>query len=292
MTINGRAVLLSAALGTAALVVGDRSAAAWAGTAASVKSPDGLTIQYEAAGSGEPALVFVHGWSCDRTYWRPQIEHFSKSRRVVTLDLGGHGASSLGRKDWTMEAFAGDVRAVVEGLGLKRVVLVGHSMGGPVSLEAARMMPDRVAAVVGVDTLANVERPFTGEQREGFIKQLRDGFQQATDGFVRGMMFTPRSDPKLVDRIAKDMASGPAEVGVSAMDNLTRYDEKGALAAATVPIRLINADLFPTNLEAARRHQPKLSLAVVPGVGHFLMAEDPEEFNRLLERAIRELTRP
>jgi pimeloyl-ACP methyl ester carboxylesterase len=286
MTIKGRAVLLSAALGTAALVVGDRSAAAWAGTAASVKSPDGLTIQYEAAGSGEPALVFVHGWSCDRTYWRPQIEHFAKSRRVVTLDLGGHGASSLGRKDWTMEAFAGDVRAVVEGLGLKRVVLVGHSMGGPVSLEAARMMPDRVAAVVGVDTLANVERPFTGEQREGFIKQLRDGFQQATDGF------TPRSDPKLVDRIAKDMASGPAEVGVSAMDNLTRYDEKGALAAATVPIRLINADLFPTNLEAARRHQPKLSLAVMPGVGHFLMAEDPEEFNRLLERAIRELTRP
>src|SRR5687767_1979210 len=118
-------------------------------TVGTVKAPDGVDIRYEVAGSGEPALVFVHGWSCDRTYWRPQIEHFSKSRRVVTLDLGGHGASSLGRKDWTMEAFAGDVRAVVEGLGLKRVVLVGHSMGGPVSLEAARMMPDRVAAVVG-----------------------------------------------------------------------------------------------------------------------------------------------
>lgn len=57
-----------------------------------------------------------------------------------------------------------------------------------------------------------------------------------------------------------------------------------------MPVRLINADLFPTNLEAARRHNAAVGLTVVPGVGHFLMMEDPKEFNRLLERAIRELT--
>jgi hypothetical protein len=96
-------------------------------TIGAVKTPDGVEIRYEVAGSGEPALVFVHGWSCDRSYWRAQVDHFAASHRTVALDLGGHGESSLGREDWTMASFAGDVRAVVEALDLRGVVLVGHS---------------------------------------------------------------------------------------------------------------------------------------------------------------------
>jgi pimeloyl-ACP methyl ester carboxylesterase len=287
LTATARTVFTCAVFATSTA-----ASTAWAAPAVgNVKSPDGVTIRYETAGTGEPAIVFVHGWSCDRTYWRAQIDHFAKTHKVVAVDLGGHGESSLGRPDWTMAAFAGDVRTVVERLELAKVVLVGHSMGGPVILEAARLMPERVAAVIGVDTLADVDRRLPEEQRAAFLKALREGFAPAVEGFVRGMMFTPRSDPKLVDRIARDMAAGPSEVGVSAMANLMRYSEGPALAAVKAPTRLINADLFPTNLEAARRHQPKLTLAVMPGVGHFLMAEDPEEFNHLLARAVRDLTR-
>jgi pimeloyl-ACP methyl ester carboxylesterase len=290
------------ALAAAALVVGcgpreqpaDRETgrtqeAATARTVATVKAPDGVEIRYEAAGSGEPALVFVHGWSCDRSYWRAQVDHFAASHRVVAVDLGGHGESGLGRKDWTMAAFAGDVRAVVEALGPGKVVLVGHSMGGPVILEAARLMPERVVALVSVDFFNDVDRRFGAKEREGFLAPMRADFPKATEAFVRHEMFVARSDPKLVDRIARDMAAGPPAVGVSAMDHILRYDQGAALTAAKAPVRLINADKWPTNLEAARRHKPEVGLAVMPAVGHFLMMEAPDEFNRLLAHAVREL---
>ena len=104
--------------------------------------------------------------------------------------------------------------------------------------------------------------------------------------------FTKHSDPKLVDRIAADMANAPPEVAIPAMESLLNYDEAAALARVTIPVRLLNADHFPTDLAAARRHKPDVELTVMPHVGHFLMAEDPEEFNHLLARAVRELTRP
>jgi pimeloyl-ACP methyl ester carboxylesterase len=208
---------------------------------------------------------------------------------VVAVDLGGHGESGLGRKDWTMAAFAGDVRAVVEALGARKVVLVGHSMGGPVILDAARLMPERVIALVSVDFFNDVDRRFGAKEREGFLAPMRADFPKATEAFVRQEMFVARSDPKLVDRIARDMAAGPPAVAVSAMEHLLRYDQGAALAAAKVPVRLINADKWPTNLEAARRHKPDVGLAVMPAVSHFLMMEAPDEFNRLLARAVSEL---
>jgi len=261
-------------------------------TEGTVKSPDGVEVRYETAGSGEPVLVFVHGWSCDRSYWRAQTDHFAASHRVVAVDLGGHGESGLGRKDWTMNAFGGDVRAVVEALGLRKVVLVGHSMGGHVIAEAAQIMPDRVAALVLVDTFTDVDSRVSAEQLESFLAPMRADFRGTTEAWVRRRLFVGRSDPKLVAWIARDMAAGPAAVGLSAMVNIRRYDEGAALAALKVPVRLINADLFSTNLEAARRRKPNVSLAVIPGVGHFPMMESPDEFNRLLARAVNELLAP
>jgi pimeloyl-ACP methyl ester carboxylesterase len=259
-------------------------------TVASVKAPDGVEVRYETAGQGEPALVFVHGWSCDRSYWRAQIDHFGRSHRVVAVDLGGHGESGLGRKDWTMAAFASDVRAVVEALGPGKVILVGHSMGGPVILEAARLMPERVVALVSVDFFNEVDRRFSTKEREGFLAPMRADFPKATEGFVRQEMFIPRSDSKTADRIARDMAAGPPAVAISAMEHLLRYDQGAALAGVKVPVRLINADKWPTDLAAARRHKPDVELAVMPAVGHFLMIEAPDEFNRLLARAVSELS--
>ncbi len=93
-------------------------------------SADGIPLAYEVHGTGRPALVFVHGWSCDRRYWSKQIDYFAQRYQVVVLDLAGHGESGLGRRAWTIPAFGQDVVAVVEKLGLKEAVLIGHSMGG------------------------------------------------------------------------------------------------------------------------------------------------------------------
>jgi len=276
-------VLLSALLAAPLGVAAD----APAGT--SVESADGVSIRYEVVGEGSPPIVFVHGWSCDRSYWREQVPHFAKSHRVVTIDLGGHGESGTGREEWTMTAFGADVKAVLEAADLRGAVLVGHSMGGPVILEAAKLAPGRVAALVPVDTLQSVDDPLSAEQIDAHAAELRSDFSATTDRFVRGM-FTPRSDPALVDRIAEDLSAAPPEVGISALVYTFRYDAAAALGALDLPVRIINADKWPTDLEALRRHDPDVELAVMPAVGHFLMAEEPEEFNRWLERAVRELT--
>ena len=135
-----------------------------------VNSSDGVPIHYSVAGKGEPALVFIHCWGCNRNFWENQVAEFSKTNRVVTIDLPGHGESGAGRKNWTIESYGDDVKTVVTKLGLKRVVLVGSSMGGPIALEATKRMPDNVVAVVPVDSLQNVEETITPEQLDGCDK--------------------------------------------------------------------------------------------------------------------------
>ena len=153
------------------------------------KSADGVPIHYEVQGQGEPALVFVHGWAIDSRYWDQQVPIFARTHRIVTLDLAGHGQSGRGRKDWTVAAFAQDVRAVVEALALKKVVLVGHSMSGNVILEAARAMPDRVVGLIPVDTLLDVDEQTNPEQMAQFAAALRANYKATAEGFSQMYLF-------------------------------------------------------------------------------------------------------
>ena len=132
-------------------------------------APDDVKIAFTTEGIGEPAVVFVHGWSCDRSYWRNQMSLFAEQYQVVAIDLAGHGTSGVERDDWTVEAFGGDVAAVVKKLGLEKVVLVGHSMGGPVNIEAARLIPDRVVGLIGADTYHDLEETVPEAQRDQFL---------------------------------------------------------------------------------------------------------------------------
>ncbi len=253
-------------------------------------STDGVSIAYEVRGEGEPALVFVHGWCCDRNYWNEQLQHFAEKYKVVSIDLAGHGESSLDRKEWTMGAFGEDVVAVVNKLNLDQVVLVGHSMGGPVILEAARRMPKRVIGLVGVDTLQNFEDKFAQEQIDDMFTPLRSNFAEGTRNFVR-TMFTPTSDSALVETIAADMSSAPQDVGLGALEGYVDFQNNEiirVLQEVQAPIVCINSDKYPTNAEANQQYAPSFKAMIMSGVGHFNMIEDSETFNRLLEETIQE----
>src|SRR5687768_915905 len=149
-----------------------------------VPAKDGVPIHYSVQGKGEPTLVFVHCWSCDRNLWGNQVSVFAKSHRVVTIDLPGHGASGQGRKSWSIESYADDVNTVITKLKLKRVVLIGSSMGGPIALEATRRMPDRVIGIVPVDTLHNVENTIDPKMLEDVLMQLRADYKLAVTGLL------------------------------------------------------------------------------------------------------------
>ena len=253
-------------------------------------SDDGVSIAYEVSGKGEPAIVFIHGWCCDRTYWEAQLPYFAQKYKVVTIDLAGHGESGLDRKEWTMGAFGEDVVAVVNKLNFDQVVLVGHSMGGSVILEAARRMPKRVIGLVGVDTLQNFEDKLTQEQIDDWFTPLRSNFAEATENFVR-TMFTPNSDPALIEKIVTDMSSAPQEIGLGALEGYTDFHNNEiiqVLKEVKAPITCINSDMYPTNVETNQRYALSFKLKLMSGVGHFNMIEDPETFNRLLEETIQE----
>ncbi|HOW54278.1 MAG TPA: alpha/beta hydrolase [Syntrophorhabdaceae bacterium] len=254
-----------------------------------VLSTDGTPISYEVYGSGEPALVFVHGWSCDGRYWRKQVPHFSKKYRVVILDLAGHGHSGATRSQYTMASFGEDVRAVTEAVGARSVILIGHSMGGPVIAEAARIMPGRVKGLIGVDTFVNIEYPMTREGAAEMAAPLEDDFPKGSRKFVSGMI-SPRTDPLLREWILADMSAAPPAVALSAMKEMMSQYVTGEAARTfdevRVPVLSVNGDLWPINYEANRRHMLSFDAIVLKDADHFLMMGRPGEFNNALEKAV------
>jgi pimeloyl-ACP methyl ester carboxylesterase len=248
-------------------------------------SADGVPIVFESEGSGTPAIVLVHGWSCDRSYWRAQAA-LSDEYRVVAVDLAGHGESGARRASWTMPAFGGDVAAVVQRLDLHDIVLVGHSMGGDVILEAALLLPGRVRGLVWVDTYPFLETPRTADEVEAFAAPFAADFANHTAGFVR-TMFPPTADPALVAEIARDMAAAPPQIAVDALRHAFA-NQRPAIAAferLELPLVQISPDDTPTDVDSLRRHG--IGTVMVSGVGHFPMLEDPAQFNAALLDVIR-----
>lgn len=254
-----------------------------------ITAVDNVPIAYETHGFGSPALIFVHGWSCDRTYWKNQVKAFSQKYEVITLDLAGHGDSGTERDDWTIESFGHDVSNVVQKLGLNDVILIGHSMGGDVIVAAAQSLTDRVKGFVWIDVYKKLGDYRTTEQSEAFIAPFRNSFKEKTNAFVRNM-FPPGSDPSLVSRIAKDMSSAQPDIAIDALKSAITYDRKVtvALDALKIPGIAINPDRPRTDTLSLKKYGIKT--VVMPGVGHFPMLEKPEEFNRLLFKAIEELS--
>lgn len=253
-----------------------------------VPAPDGVAIHYDDLGTGEPALVFVHGWSCDRGYWSGQLEHFARSHRVVNVDLAGHGDSGQNRADWTMRAFGEDVSAVVTALNLRDVVLVGHSMGGKVIVEAARQLGIRVAAVVGVDTFHGGGRVTPPAQREEALEQIATDYAGFIASFV-DRTFVKQSDPAIKEWVKADMSAAPYSSAIGARHASGSYDATPAIASLDVPLVLINSDFLPTDtahLEASAKH---FEYHEMSGVGHFVMLEDPDTFNALLSAVLADI---
>jgi pimeloyl-ACP methyl ester carboxylesterase len=250
----------------------------------------GVKINYTVTGQGSPALVFVHGWCCDEQVWKNQVPYFSKNHTVVTIDLGGYGKSGHNRNDWTMEMFGRDVKAVVDKLGLDKVILIGHSMGGPVIVAAQKLMPEKVVALVGANTFHNIEQGYTGEQMKQIIANMERDFKSEMNTFVRNM-FPASADPDLVNWVVAKMRSADPNVAMGSLRSLGTYSLIEPLQNNDIPIYSISADFWPTDFEVNKRYVESFEVKMMPGVGHFVMLEDPDKFNGYLYEIINELSK-
>jgi pimeloyl-ACP methyl ester carboxylesterase len=242
------------------------------------------------SGSGDVALVFVHCWCCNKGFWDGQVPYFSKKYKVVSLDLPGHGDSGSNRDAWTMKAFGEDVAVVVNELKLKKVILIGHSMGGAVVAYAAGMLGDKVAGVIGVDTFLNVELKLPEEQLKQILGAFKNSFEDTTKKFV-SQMFPKDTNPEIKKKIIDTMASANNKMGIGTMESMYKMDFAKVVKDANINIRCINADMFKAqnNVEANKRHAKSFEVTFMENTGHFLHMEKPEEFNKLLEKYIEEL---
>jgi pimeloyl-ACP methyl ester carboxylesterase len=257
-------------------------------------APDGVHVQYHVYGAGEPTLVFIHGWSEDSNYWRAQVPAFRQRHTVVTVDLAGHGGTDGSRTEWTIARFGQDVATAMAAVPSQQIILVGHGMGGPVAVEAARKLGKRVLGIIGVETFNSVGAPVPGKaQVDGLIKPFEADFIGSTRALVTEHLFVPGGNRDLANKVAYDISLSPQRTAIPALRALLEYDFTEPLKEIAVPIVAIDSDLGePVNEARIRKVLPKFHAVTIKGVGHFLMMEDPARFNTALEAEIQALSAP
>lgn len=284
---SGRYWSVGVALFGLALLIGgcsDEAAVPKEGTYTTASS-EGLRIRYDVAGRGEPAIVFVHCWSCNRHFWDAQFDDLARDYRVVRLDLAGHGESDRERSEHTMSKFGGDVAHVVRELDLQHVVLVGHSMGGPVAVEAANQLGDAVVGVIAVDVFQTAFKyPESDAEIDAFVAPYEEDFPTATANMVN-QMFPPDADPVVIQRVVSAMQQADQRTGVQAMRDIFRWSrDQGSQSLAALGSRLQNINGDPSG----QGTPPARNVRLIAGTGHFPHMENPAAFNKELRKLIAE----
>lgn len=247
---------------------------------------DGVRLCYDEAGNGDRVFLFVHGWMCNRTHFAPQLEHFSRRGRAIAVDLRGHGQSDKPEQDYTLAAFSEDLLWLCQQLGVRQPIIVGHSMGGAVALALATKDPELPKAIVALDcpvclrsqqhaALQRTTQRFHGPEYEVRVRR-----------FVENL-FLPSDDQQRKAQIVETILAGPAQVGISAFDNLLADPISLAESAPRVEIPALavaSASGHMADIERLRELAPLLVTGQTVGAGHFLQLEVPDQVNAMIER--------
>jgi pimeloyl-ACP methyl ester carboxylesterase len=253
-------------------------------------SADGVTIVYSACGAGEPELVFIHGGLADRSFWDAELKAFAGRHRVIALDLAGHGESGTNRVKWGMPEFGADVKAVADAEKLKHMIIFGNSLGGPVAVEAALLMPSRVIGICGVDTFQSLDYKIAPEE----ARQRAEAFHKDFAGSVKEMtkaLFHPDADPAVMADAEGRMARTSPDAAYAMFMGLGGYDPAASARRLTVPLRAINGDLYPTDFAGVRKIKPDFDAIIMKHMGHYPMLERPDEFNKHVAEVVAGLSK-
>jgi pimeloyl-ACP methyl ester carboxylesterase len=249
---------------------------------------NGATIAYDEAGAGSPAFVFLHGWVCDRTFWRPQFENLSRDHRCIAVDLRGCGEST-GPAPYDPVTAADDVAALIEHLGAVPAVIVAHSLGGIVALLLNEGYPDLVLGTVLGDPplsgAASFPRSVEIIRRAGSMESMR----RVVEGF-----FGAATPPDVRSHVEQVMLSADAEVAAGMLDNSQAYaarlddllklaDQKPLMAIW--PSRPLGDPAHLRDITVFVRQEP------IPGAAHFFQLEKPEITNALLRAFLDDVER-
>lgn len=249
-----------------------------------LEGPQGR-LHVDDGGTGGLPVMFVHSAAGSTAHWEAQLAHLRPSRRALALDLRGHGRSEPPRDgDYRIASMAGDLQAALDLLGIPRVALVGHSMGGIVCAAFAGAHPERVGGLFLLDP-ASDGRQIPGAVAESMMAHLRADAHAATEAYWATMLAP--SPPAVRARLMRDLRATPPATIIGPLEDLLTFDPVTPLLGYPGPKLAV---ITQANETPAALH------AQVPGVpvrkmptGHWVQLDDPPGVNRLLDEFLRGL---
>ncbi len=248
---------------------------------------NGNKVYYKVMGQGGPALVLIHGWSCDHTMWRFNTPELSKKYKLVLVDMPGHGNSGRPRVDYTFDFLVRGVAAAIKASGVKNPVLAGHSMGAPIAREVVRRNPGLASGLIIVDGALDTV-PTDPKARAAWDKQYAEmvaGFKKdypsTAKSFVESML-GPAITPELKRLILDKILVADPYVAASTMQAMSDPHNwrPEPVKLRTMAIYAESPYLPPDFQDQLTALFPNLTYKQWKGVGHFFFMEEPDKFNR------------
>jgi pimeloyl-ACP methyl ester carboxylesterase len=244
-----------------------------------ITGPAGTLFVDDAGATGRKLpVVLVHSFGGSTAQWAPQLLSLRRTRRAVALDLRGHGESAPSTDgDYAIESFAADIGAVLDSLGLAKVVLVGHGLGATVALEYAATHPDRVVGLLLAATPARIP----AEQAGQMIAGLEKDYERISTAINARLLVGTTDEVRAV--IARDAARVPREVALRVIRASLTHDPMPALERYRGPrLAVITPEAdTPNNIH---RLVPDVEHEMMDGTSHWMQLDKPEHFDRILDR--------
>lgn len=242
-----------------------------------IDGPAGL-LHIDDGGKGGLPVVFVHSFGGSAAQWQKQLAHLREERRAIAFDLRGHEQSSApANNDYEVEAMAGDIDAVADGLKIRRFVLVGHSMGGSAAIAYAWMHPERVAGLLLMATPGKLPE----EQSSPIIASLEsDKYDQVMESYMQKLLTNASPEAEQSERSGMKKLSKEASLAIIKAN--FKYDPIPALRSYKGP-KLIVETASGKQSNALSMQLPGIPHTIVEGTSHWIQMDKPEEFNRILD---------
>jgi len=247
---------------------------------------NGVTLAFDEAGKGGPPVLLIHGWACDHSDMEPLFRHYAARHRTISVDLRGHGESDKPLQDYSIREFAGDLAWLCNCLNVWKPIVIGHSLGGLVSMELA--FDHKIPLAIAV--LDSPLIPTEGRRAtlRTFLEQLRGpDYVDRQREFIGGQLFVESNNPVQKADIIRRMSSSPQHVTVSVFENILKWNRIGEILSCRLPLAYIGAARPVTDLARLNEAGSNWLTLQIPGVGHFLQLEAPDEVNNAIDRFLK-----
>lgn len=247
------------------------------------------TLAYFDTGKGKTTLLFIHGSFINKDYWKNQIAFFSKKYRVITVDLAGHGNSTHNRTDWTIQNFGNDIKQIIAKLSLKKVILIGHSVGADIMLETVNEKDKAIIGIIGIDYFKNVGANLPQNVIDQVMTNLKTDFTGTNEQYVKQALISKNTKSEIGDKVLTDFKAMNKNIGIAMNESFLTYTNRETELLKKLPLKLflINVDYVPTNIANLKEAtNNNFDLQILNGSCHYPMIEISETFNLELDKTI------